>query len=152
MLNEQNIIYRNAYVQSCFVPPVFYCFRIVGQNLQELQNDRKRKNTNCQLSVYIDYFIVRIFSRGRVRVGVIFLTLGNGNFLATGFLFRKYISFFFLTTVRLELSGSGFLTLTLLDLTLDYGKVRKHINAIIFTFIDNSFMLSLDNLSIFRQF
>ena len=72
---------------------------------------------------WLDYFIVRIL-KSRVRAGEILLTRGNGNFLATGFLIWNKFPFFLLTAVRLDLSGSGFLTLTFLDdLNLDFGIV-----------------------------
>ena len=66
----------------------------------------------------VDYFIVRIL-KSRVREeGEILLTRGNGNFLATGFLIWNKFPFFFLTAVRLDLSGSGFLTFLDLNLRL----------------------------------
>ena len=70
--------------------------------------------------LFLDYFIVRIL-KSRVRAGEILLTRGNGNFLATEFLIWNKFPFSFLTTVRLDLSGSGILTF--LYLNLDFGIV-----------------------------
>ena len=78
----------------------------------------------------LDYFIIRIL-KSRVRAGEILLTRRNGNFLATGFLIwnTDKFPFYFLTTVRLELSGSGFLTF--LDLNLDFRIVYPNLGYVI---------------------
>ena len=53
----------------------------------------------------LDYFIIRI--KSRVRAGNI-IDARERVFSGHGILIWKYVSFFFLTAVRLDLSGSGF--------------------------------------------